>query len=69
MGDTAVFDEPINSARVALEILGNLFQSQNLIEWISGWWSPIVALFHDFSLLFIPHKANLCLIPIKELCG
>jgi len=50
---------------MALKVLGNLFQSENLIEWISGWWSPIVALFYDFSLLFIPHKANLCLIPIK----
>ena len=55
MGDTAAFDEPINSARVALEVLGNLFQSQNLIEWISGWWSPIVALFHDLG----PHCARI----------
>ena len=60
-----MFSEPINSAGMALKVLGNLFQSQNLIEWISGWWSPIVTLFHDFSLLIIPHKANLCLIPIK----
>jgi hypothetical protein len=50
MGDTAVFDEPIHGAGVALKVLGNLFQGQNLTEWRSGWRSPIVTVFHDFSL-------------------
>jgi hypothetical protein len=48
--DAAVFDEPINSAGVALKVLGNLFQGQNLTERIGGWRSPIVILFHDFLL-------------------
>ena len=63
MWDAAVFDEPIHGARVALKVLGNLFQGQNLTEWISGWLSPIVTLLHDFSLFDYPHKASLSLIP------
>jgi hypothetical protein len=39
-----VFGEPIDSAGMALKVLGNLFQSQNLIEWIGGWLSPIIVL-------------------------
>jgi len=30
MWDAAVFDEPIQGASVALKVLGNLFQGQNL---------------------------------------
>src|SRR5271155_2325560 len=63
MGDAAVFDEPIQGAGVALKVLGNLFQGQNLTEWISSWLSPIVTLLHDFSLFDYPHKASLSLIP------